>query len=165
MAEGTTARGESMVSTQQGQFLTFVAGGEEYALGILDVRDILELSCVTALPAAPRAVRGVVTVSGRFVPVVDLGVPLGCPPAAETCHSCVVVVESGTEMVGVLVDALERVVEVPLCALRPALASRGRPPPRFARSFAVNGGKPVMMLDLPEVMREIGRYSDGLAMD
>jgi purine-binding chemotaxis protein CheW len=144
-----------MVATQQGQYLTFVAGGEEFALGILDVRDIVDLSSVTKVPSAPRSVVGVVTVQGRDVPVVDLGVPLGFAPSPATNRSCVVVVESGAEVVGVLADTLKEVIEVPRAALRPPGPDARPPQRRFARAFVTSGDRRVSMLDLGEVLREL----------
>lgn len=98
------------------QYLSFFLAGEEYALGILQVREILEHNTVTRLPGAPVWVRGIFNLRGSVVPVVDLAVKLGMPPPSVTRWSCIVVVEvtRGREqwVVGLLVDSIGQVMEL-----------------------------------------------------
>ncbi|WP_224363943.1 chemotaxis protein CheW [Hyalangium versicolor] len=98
------------------QYLSFIVSGEEYALGILKVREIIEYNTVTQLPGAPVWIRGVVNLRGNVMPVVDLAVKLGLPPAALTRRSCIVVVELtlGAEplVLGVLADSIGQVLEL-----------------------------------------------------
>ena len=65
--------------SEQSQYLGFHIGGEEYAIGILRVREILEYDTVTRVPTTPPSIRGVINLRGSVVPVVDLAVKLGLP--------------------------------------------------------------------------------------
>src|ERR1044071_8547754 len=80
--------------SEQSQYLGFHIAGEEYAIGILRVREILEYDTVTRVPTTPPSIRGVINLRGRVVPVVDLAVKLGLPESVVTKRSCVVVVET-----------------------------------------------------------------------
>jgi purine-binding chemotaxis protein CheW len=103
----------SVTSTQ---YLSFIVAGEEYALGILRVKEIIEYDTVTRIPGTPAWVRGVFNLRGSVVPVVDLSVKLGMAPSALSRWSCIVVVEVklGGEYVvlGLLSDAIGQVVEL-----------------------------------------------------
>jgi hypothetical protein len=66
----TTMATQSTLS-EQSQYLGFHIGGEEYAIGILRVREILEYDTVTKVPTTPPSIRGVINLRGSVVPVVD----------------------------------------------------------------------------------------------
>jgi purine-binding chemotaxis protein CheW len=97
------------------QYLSFSIAGEEYALGILQVREIIEYDTVTRVPGAPVWIRGVTNLRGSVLPVIDLAVRLGLPPVTPNRRSCIVVAEvmlQGEKLVmGVLVDAIGQVLE------------------------------------------------------
>ncbi|HWE42660.1 MAG TPA: chemotaxis protein CheW [Gemmatimonadaceae bacterium] len=98
------------------QYLSFFIGGEEYAAGILRVKEIIEYDVVTRVPAMPACVRGVINLRGRVVPVIDLALTFGLPETAVTRRTCIVVVEreAGAEAVvmGVIADAVSQVLDL-----------------------------------------------------
>jgi chemotaxis signal transduction protein len=98
------------------QYLTFSVGEEEYGVSILAVREILEYGVVTRVPRAPSHIRGVMNLRGRVVPLVDLAVRFGLPPAPPTARTCVVVVEVELQgertVMGLVVDAVSQVIEL-----------------------------------------------------
>ena len=59
------------------QYVTFNLMGEEYALGIHNVREIISFEPITAIPSMPPVVRGVLNLRGFVVPVIDLPVKFG----------------------------------------------------------------------------------------
>src|ERR687889_643780 len=98
------------------QYLSFFVAGEEYAVGILQVKEIIEYDVVTRVPSMPACVRGVLNLRGRVVPVVDLARSFGLGESALTRRSCIVVVEVALDgeptVVGVLVDAVSQVLDL-----------------------------------------------------
>ena len=56
---------------QAGKYLSFVLGEEEYGLEILKVQEINGMMDVTRVPRTPPYVRGVISLRGRVIPVVD----------------------------------------------------------------------------------------------
>ena len=98
------------------QYLTFILGGEEYAIAILRVREILEYSHVTHVPSTPDCICGVINLRGSVLPVIDLAVKFGLPSRKPTKQTCIVVVEiewDGDQTVlGVLTDAVNQVIEL-----------------------------------------------------
>ncbi|MFL5352654.1 chemotaxis protein CheW [Archangium sp.] len=140
------------------QYLSFFLAGEEYALGILQAREIIEYDTVTRIPGVPAWVCGVCNLRGSVVPVIDLSVRLGMPPATLSRWSCIVVVEvtlGGERVVlGLLVDSIGQVIEL--------AAGEVAPPPGFGTPVKVNyllgmvrsdaGRKFVLLLDLDKVL-------------
>lgn len=141
---------------EQPQYLTFHVAGEEYAVAILRVKEIIEYGAVTKVPTMPEFVRGVINLRGSVVPVIDLASKLGLPLTAVTRWSCIVIVEvmlDGEEtVVGVLVDAMGQVIEIPPKDIErpPAFGTRARA--ECLRGMGKLGGKFVMILDLDRVL-------------
>ena len=118
----------STAITEAAQYMTLRLGDELFAIGVNQVREVLELGRVTKVPAAPEYMRGVVNVRGRAIPVVDLRRRFGLPPGADTFHTRIVVMEldldGETTVVGGVADSVHEVIE-----LEPAQIE---PPPRIA---------------------------------
>jgi purine-binding chemotaxis protein CheW len=101
------------ITTDGRQYLTFFVAREEYAIDVLQVREVVGLAPITRVPSTPSQVRGVVNLRGSVVPVVDLGLRFGGAELASTRRTCIVVVEptpGSDQVVGLLVDAVSRVV-------------------------------------------------------
>ncbi|MFZ3119104.1 MAG: chemotaxis protein CheW [Variovorax sp.] len=138
------------------QYLTFMLGGEVFAIGILAIKEIIEYGHLTEVPMMPASVRGVINLRGAVVPVMDLQARFGRPASAVTKRTCIVIVETGDaddgQVIGVVVDAVNEVLELP--------ASDIEPPPSFGsaiRSDFVCGmakvrGKFVIVLDVANVL-------------
>jgi purine-binding chemotaxis protein CheW len=138
------------------QYLGFHVAEEEYAIGILRVREILEFDTVTRVPTTPPSIRGVINLRGRVVPVVDLAVKLGLPESPITKRSCIVVVEVELEgertVMGVLADSVSQVLDLPVSEIEP--------PPPFGPRVRVDcllgmgraGRKFVLLLDIDKLL-------------
>lgn len=118
---------EIATNTDEGQqYLTFSLGQEMFAVGILNIREIIEYGSVTTVPMMPTFVRGVINLRGSVVPVIDLAARFGRPPCEITRRSCIVIVELESEgerqELGVVVDAVSEVLEIPDTEIEPAPA-------------------------------------------
>jgi purine-binding chemotaxis protein CheW len=85
---GTTATARS------GRYLTFVLGGEVFALGILDITEILAYRDLTVVPMMPTFIRGVINLRGRVVPVVDLAARFGKGTTDVARRTSIIIVET-----------------------------------------------------------------------
>jgi purine-binding chemotaxis protein CheW len=108
------------------QYLAFFLAGDECAIGILRVKEIIEFDSVTRVPATPPWVRGVMNLRGSVVPVIDLAVKFGLPPSTVTRRTCIVVVETDLEgervVMGVMADSVSQVLDVAPEDIEPAPA-------------------------------------------
>jgi purine-binding chemotaxis protein CheW len=127
LAAQTRAGEPATTEDDASQYLTFAIGDERYAIGILDVKDIIEVGHMTRVPMTPDFIRGVINLRGSVVAVVDLSARLGKGCSTLTKRSCIVLVEvetrSDRQLVGMLVDEVNEILEIP--------ASQRLPPPDF----------------------------------
>lgn len=119
---GTALQGATVGEESQ-QYLTFLCHGATFALSILCVKEIIEYGTLTTVPMMPAFVRGVINLRGRVVPVIDLAVRFGHPAAPPTRRTCIVIVEVGAageqQDMGVMVDAVNKVIDIPTQDIEP----------------------------------------------
>lgn len=92
------------------QFITFLIGTEEYGVDILAVREIKAWAEVTLLPNTPAFVRGVINLRGSILPVFDLRARFGLGLTHPTSRHVIIVVWTGSKLIGVLVDKVSEIV-------------------------------------------------------
>ena len=138
------------------QYLTFLLADEEYAVGVLRVKEIIEFDSITHVPSTPAWIRGVINLRGGVVPVVDLAVKLGLPERLITRRSCIVIVETQLAgeraLMGVIADAVSQVVDIPPSEVEPPPAFGTRIRVDFLNGMGRAGKKFVLMLDIDRVL-------------
>lgn len=138
------------------QFLTFRLGGEVFAMGILGIKEILEFGRLTTVPMMPASVRGVINLRGRVVPVVDLALRFGRAATEPGRRTCIVIVdletEDGRQDIGVVVDAVNQVLEIPKADIEPAPSFGARLRPDFVEGMGKVDGDFVVILNTARVL-------------
>lgn len=146
------------------QFLTFMLGQEQFAVGILHIKEIIEYGSLATVPMMPDCVRGVINLRGAVVPVLDLSARFGRGVSTIGKRSCIVIVEVGEgdgetdaqkqpkQVLGMLVDAVNAVVDINAADIEPAPSFGTRIRPDFIAGMGKCGGKFVVLLDIEHVL-------------
>jgi purine-binding chemotaxis protein CheW len=134
------------------EFLTFRLGAEEYAIDILQVREIRAREPITAIAGSPAFVRGVIHLRGAIVPIVDLSTKLGLRDAAENAVTIIIMLSG--RVLGVMVDAVSDVARLAAGDIRPAPAVPSALPSRFIRGIAPVEGRMLVVVDLARLLTE-----------
>jgi purine-binding chemotaxis protein CheW len=113
------------------QLCTFRVGGEDYAIDIMRVREIIRPLPITPVPRAPAFVEGVVRLRGEVIPVVDVRKRFGLPASPPTRKTKFLVVHVAGRRLGLVVDEVCEVLRLPRGELRPAPSLVGLDAPRF----------------------------------
>lgn len=103
-------------SAQEGKYLTFALGKEEYGLEILKVREIIGYMSITAVPRTPEFVKGIINLRGQVIPVIDLRLRFGMAQADIIEQTCIIVAEINqngrTFNAGLIVDRVQEVLDI-----------------------------------------------------
>jgi purine-binding chemotaxis protein CheW len=141
---------------QSKQHLTLLVADEEYAIEILRVREIIELTPVTKVPSTPAAIRGVINLRGAVVPVIHLAIKLGVGARPITKKTCIVIVEIDVDgartSMGLLVDAVRRVLDLEGSRVEPVPPFGTHVNVEFLKGMAAAGEKFLLVLDLANVL-------------
>ncbi len=145
-----------------GQYLTFVLGGEAFALGILHIKEIIEYGDITEVPMMPEFIRGVINLRGRVVPVVDLAARFGRGTTTVAKRTGIVIVETVSshdgdgddkqQDIGIIVDAVNEVVDIGSKDIEPAPAFGARIRPDFINGMAKQNGRFIILLNVDRVL-------------
>jgi purine-binding chemotaxis protein CheW len=141
---------------QAAQYLTFVLGAETFAIGIMAIKEIIEYSSLTEVPMMPTYVRGVINLRGAVVPVLDLPVRFGKAASAVTKRTCIVITEvvlgSERHTLGLVVDAVNAVLDIPASEIEPPPAFGASIRTEFIRGMVKVNSKFVILLDVDHVL-------------
>lgn len=154
-----------------GQYLGFALAGENYAIELLRIREIIEHIPITRVPGMPAAVLGVINLRGRVVPVVDLAVKMGLGPRPITRWTCFVIVEAALEgertTLGLLADSVSEVFDLGADDIQPPPAFGTRTPVDYLRGLGLQEQRFILLLDMDrllsseELLRLVEGASDG----
>jgi purine-binding chemotaxis protein CheW len=138
------------------QYLTFHLADEEYAVGILRVKEIIPYGALTKVPQTPPSIRGVINLRGSVVPVVDLALKFGLGIGVETHRTCIVIVEANLDgeptTMGVIADSVNQVIEFSADDILPAPVFGTHVSINFLTGMGKSGSKFVLLLDIDRVL-------------
>ncbi len=148
---GGSRRGEQ-VGRDLEKYLTYMLGREMFALPILCIKEILEYEAPTDVPMMPPFVRGIVNLRGAVVPVIDLAQRFGRESSPTTKKTCIVIVETQVDeeahVFGVMVDAVNEVLEIPDAEIEAAPAFGAAVRTDFIQGMGKVNGRFVIILNV-----------------
>ena len=108
-------------------YLCFSLGDEEYAVGIRQVAEIVGLPRIMAVPDLPDYVRGVINLRCKVIPLLDVRLRFRMPERAYDDRTVVIVMDVDDAPIGLIVDGVTEVREVPAADMRRSngLSQRG----------------------------------------
>ena len=130
--------------TETRTYLTFTLDEEDFAVDVINVREVLDFTNVTKVPRTPDFMKGVINLRGSVVPVVDMRLKFGLEEAEVTVDTCIIVMEVDMEgeatVIGALADSVQEVFELD--------PNRIEPPPRIGTRLET------------EFISGMGKYND-----
>lgn len=119
MTPETSRNVNAQAPGERRKFVTFRADGRAFGIAITSVREIRHFSPITAVPGQPGHMLGVLNLRGTIVPVHDLRARLGGSSPPPTPENAVVIALTGDRTIGLVVDRVSDIVEVPSSEIRP----------------------------------------------
>jgi purine-binding chemotaxis protein CheW len=138
--------------TETLELLCFRVAHEEYALSIMDIKEIIKPREVTEVPRVPSFVRGILSLRGIIIPIFDMRVRLGLPGAAASERERIVVVKRQSGFCGVLVDEVVQVVRIAQGGIEPPPVVLEGIDRDFVQGIGRVGGRMLILLDMEKVL-------------
>jgi purine-binding chemotaxis protein CheW len=147
-----TNNAEARGAERAGKYLTFRLAAEDYGLEILKVREIIGMMDITAVPRVPAFVKGVINLRGKVIPVVDLREKFGMEAVEHTEETCIIVVDVGTVEMGIIVDKVSEVLDIPGEDIQDTPALGTDVNTDFILGIGKPGGRVKILLDIDNVL-------------
>ncbi|MCB2183621.1 MAG: chemotaxis protein CheW [Desulfobulbaceae bacterium] len=113
--------------TQKDKYLTFRLAGEDYGIDIAFVTEIIGIQKITEVPDMPEFIRGVINLRGKVIPVMDVRLRFKLAPRDYDERTCIVVVDIEDNAVGLVVDEVSEVADIPESQVEsPPQSGRGK---------------------------------------
>ncbi|MSP62072.1 MAG: chemotaxis protein CheW [Myxococcales bacterium] len=155
------------------QLAAFTVGGEQYALDIMRIKEIINPLKITPVPKAPSFIEGVVELRGVILPVVDMRkrFELAAAPATRASKYLIVAIDGLVAakapadpapqrwIVGLIVDGVQEVIRVPRAEISPAPAMAVSADGRYFSGVCHHRDRIVMVLDLEALLSQRERAS------
>ena len=146
------------VQTADHQYLTFTLEGEQYAVEVNKVKEVLEYTEVTKVPRTQEFMRGVINLRGSVVPVVDLRLKFDMGKTEQTIDTSIVVLEveidDDTVTIGALADSVQEVIGLNDSQIEPAPSIGTKIDNRFIRGIGKLSEQFIIILDIDRIFRD-----------
>lgn len=134
------------------QYLTFRLLDEDYGIDILQVQEIKTFSHITPIPNTRKHVKGAMNLRGTVVPIVDLRLKFNMPASEYDKYTVIIVVTIGTRLVGLVVDAVNDVLNVSADDCEPPPELGGDVDASFISGLAKHDDKLITLLNIEKLV-------------
>lgn len=146
------------------ELLLFRMGGKQrYGINVFKVREVLECPPLRRLPTAHPSVRGVATIRGRTIPVVDLGKALGMRALSGEHGRYVVIAEFNRSVQGFLVESVDRIVNMNWADIMPPPANSGKD--NYLTAVTRLDQELIEILDVEKILAEVSPIAREVSKD
>ncbi len=146
----TTVKGSARVVARE--FLVFTLGREEYGIDILKVQEIRGYESVTRIARAPAFIKGVINLRGSIVPIVDMRLKFALAEATYDPFTVVIILNILDRTVGMVVDGVSDVVELPADSIRPPPEFGAAVDTAYIQGLGAMGERMVIVMDIERLM-------------
>jgi purine-binding chemotaxis protein CheW len=162
--------------TEVSQYLTFKLEDDAYALGVADVREVLELELnyITKIPRTPDYLRGVINVRGSVVPVVDMRVKFNMEKTETTIDTCIIVIEitlnGKSTVLGILADSVQEVIDLAPEQIEPAPEIGNQLNTEFIAGIGKKDDRFIIILEIDKILTseelcDVGKMASALSTE
>ncbi|WP_144822233.1 chemotaxis protein CheW [Marinobacter piscensis] len=136
------------------QYVTFQLENETYGLNVMQIQEVLRYTEIAPVPGAPDYVLGIINLRGNVVTVIDTRRRFGLADAEVTDASRVVVMESGDQVMGILVDSVAEVVYLKASEIETAPNVGNEESARFIQGVCNKDGELIILVDFDKMLTD-----------
>lgn len=139
---------------QEEQVVVFQLLDQTYGIDISKTYEIIRMETITRVPRAPHFIEGVINLRGGIIPVIDLCKRFNLVSSERVESNKIIIVEVGGTTVGMIVDAVLEVLQIPAEKIKP-------PPPvvsgidaSYLKGIALWGDRLIILFELDKIFYE-----------
>ncbi|HBC93784.1 MAG TPA: chemotaxis protein CheW [Pelotomaculum sp.] len=138
--------------TQEDKFLTFFLNREEFGIEIRYVMEIIGIQNITEVPDVPRYIKGVINLRGKVIPVMDVRLRFEMEERAYDDRTCIVVICIDEQSVGLIVDRVSEVLDIPKGDIEPPPKGKRGETSRFIQGMGKAGEHVIILLNANQLL-------------
>jgi purine-binding chemotaxis protein CheW len=138
--------------TQKDRYFTFRVGNEEYGIGIINVIEVIGMQKITEVPDMPDFVKGVINLRGQVIPIMDVRTRFQMEARDYDDRTCIVVVNIRDTAIGLVVDKVSDVIDIPETNIDPPPRVSRKPSSRFINGMGKIDDEVKILLDVQKLL-------------
>jgi purine-binding chemotaxis protein CheW len=130
------------------RFLVFSLRDQDYAIPLLNVKEVIAIPEITPIPYSPSHFKGIMNLRGQIISVIDLRLKFKFPPSDQTQETAIIILDLDSVFFGVIVDTIDCVLAVESADLRPSPDIDNQTRHDCITGVTQKGEKLVLVLDI-----------------
>jgi purine-binding chemotaxis protein CheW len=143
------------VDEEKVKVVIFSLHSDYYAFYGKNIKEVLPLMTVYFVPGSADFIPGVINVRGEIESVVNINKFLGLPDSLNAQSNRIVLAVANGIRTGILVDAIEEVLDIPVSLVRPSLGTISKSIKEFVAGEFLHQKKNVTLLDIEAILGKI----------
>lgn len=140
--------------TQKNKYLTFHLAEEDYGIEIVYVTEIIGIQKITEVPDMPEFIKGVINLRGKVIPVMDVRLKFKLKEKKYNERTCIIVVDINNTSVGLVVDEVSEVINIPEEQVEPMPQAGRSASSRFIQGIGKVGEDVKILLTVEKLLYE-----------
>lgn len=140
--------------TQKDRFLTFHVGNEDYGIDIKYVTEIIGIQKITEVPDLPVFLKGVINLRGKVIPVMDIRRRFNLASRDYDDRTCIIVVNIDELDMGLLVDTVSEVIDIPETQIEPPPNTGSGSKSRYIKGLGKVENEVKILIDVNKLLFE-----------
>jgi purine-binding chemotaxis protein CheW len=136
------------------KYLTFFLADEVYGVEISYVTEIIGIQKITNIPEMPEYIRGVINLRGKVIPVMDVRTRFHMNQREYDERTCIIVVDISGTTVGLVVDEVSEVADIPMDQVEPPPMGRQGKGNAFIKGMGKSGDSVKILLNVEALIKE-----------
>lgn len=139
-------------STEASRFLIFSLCGEQYAVPLLNVKEVIALTDITPVPYSPPHFKGIMNLRGQVISVIDLRLKLRMAKADTSAETAIIILDLSPLSLGIIVDSVESVLAVDQKEIQPPPDVGSGSNTNYIRGVTRKDKKLILLLDIERTL-------------
>ncbi len=157
--DGVDARTQMVGANRLELLLFHLNSKQRYGINVFKVQEVIQCPPLTTMPQSANAVRGIVNMRGKTLTIIDLGMAMGKPAVEDPSKSYVIITEFNRKVQGMLVDGVDRIINMNWKDIMPPPDGMGKD--TYMTAVTKIGDELVEIIDVEKVLSEIvGQKTD-----
>lgn len=145
---------EAEEDVQSNMFLTFNLGKESYGIEIRYVTEIIVMQEITTVPDMPEFIIGVINLRGNVISIMDIRKRFKLESKEYNDRTCIIVVDINNIMVGLVVDTVSEVLNIPEEEVDPPPQTHSGIKSNYIMGMGKTGKQVRILLDIGKILYE-----------
>lgn len=140
--------------TKTTRWVTFSLNSEIYAINVMQVQEVLKMTEIAPVPGAPNYILGIINLRGNVVAVLDTRTRIGLSEKEFDDSTRIIIVETEKAVIGILVDSVAEVVDIPVDEIESAPSIGSEENSRYIQGVVTLDGQLYILADLEKLLTD-----------